>query len=70
MGSFGFFTGIFAFIIAIIWICAPFALFGIKPLLREIRELQKTANEQQNRTNWLLEQADREAVNRHKGGPT
>lgn len=34
-----------AFIIAVLWVILPFAVFGIKPLAREIIEQQKKTNE-------------------------
>lgn len=36
---------IFALILTILWILVPFALFGIKPLLRELITEQRRANE-------------------------
>ncbi len=36
---------IFALILTILWILVPFALFGIKPLLRELVTEQRRANE-------------------------
>lgn len=40
----------FGFIVAILWICMPFAIFGTKPILRELLAEQK-------KTNKLLEEA-------------
>lgn len=36
---------IFGLILAVLWILVPFALFGIKPLLRELIAEQRRANE-------------------------
>lgn len=44
---------VFALVLAVCWIVLPFALIGTKPLLRELISLQQ-------RTNSLLEQAERE----------
>jgi hypothetical protein len=41
---------VLGFIIAILWVLMPFAIFGTKPLLRELIA-------EQNRTNRLLEEA-------------
>lgn len=35
---------LFAVLIAILWIILPFAMFGIKPLLRELIREQRTTN--------------------------
>ena len=36
---------IFALILTVLWILVPFALFGIKPLLRELITEQRRAND-------------------------
>ncbi|MBO9716722.1 MAG: hypothetical protein J7507_07895 [Pseudoxanthomonas sp.] len=36
---------IFGLILTVLWILVPFALFGIKPLLRELIAEQRRANE-------------------------
>ncbi|HYB11101.1 MAG TPA: hypothetical protein VEJ16_15670 [Alphaproteobacteria bacterium] len=33
------------FILAVLWFCLPFAVFGVKPLLREVLEQQRQTNE-------------------------
>ena len=43
LAAFGLIGTLFAFVLAILWILVPFAIFGIKPLLRElISEQRKT----------------------------
>lgn len=44
------FVWILAFIIAVLWVLMPFAIFGTKPILRELLAEQK-------RTNRLLQEA-------------
>ncbi len=42
-GVFGLFIGLFFLVLAILWLLVPFAVFGIKGLLRDlIREQQRT----------------------------
>ena len=46
--GYGIFTiigAIFGLILTVLWILVPFALFGIKPLLRELIAEQRRANE-------------------------
>jgi len=38
-------VGIFGFVLAVCWIVLPFALIGLKPLLRELIREQKRTNE-------------------------
>ena len=45
MGAFGLLFLLLFFILVLIWIVLPFAVFGIKDLLREIIEEQKKTNE-------------------------
>lgn len=45
MGIFMIVGAIFALILTVLWILVPFALFGIKPLLRELITEQRRANE-------------------------
>ncbi|MDP2681974.1 MAG: hypothetical protein Q8P28_04085 [Deltaproteobacteria bacterium] len=45
MGAFGLLFLLLFFILVLIWIVLPFAVFGIKDLLREIVEEQKKTNE-------------------------
>lgn len=40
---------LFVFVVGILWICMPFAIFGTKPILRSLLEEQR-------RTTQLLEQ--------------
>lgn len=47
LAVFGFFGTFFALLLAILWILVPFAIFGIKPLLRDLIY-------QQQRTNTML----------------
>jgi len=35
---------LFALLLVILWIILPFAMFGIKPLLRELIQEQRTTN--------------------------
>jgi hypothetical protein len=43
LAAFGLIGTLFVFVLAILWILVPFAIFGIKPLLRElIAEQRKT----------------------------
>ena len=44
------FVWVLAFIIAVLWVLMPFAIFGTKPILRELLAEQK-------RTNALLQEA-------------
>lgn len=46
-------VGVFLFVVAILWFLVPFAIFGIKPLLRQLIA-------QTSRTNALLEELQRE----------
>lgn len=42
-GAFGLIGALFSIALAILWILVPFAIFGVKPLLRElITEQRKT----------------------------
>lgn len=45
MGAFGLLFLLLFFILVLIWMVLPFAVFGIKDLLREIIEEQKKTNE-------------------------
>ncbi|MEK6599451.1 MAG: hypothetical protein AABY52_03800 [Deltaproteobacteria bacterium] len=45
MGAFGLLFLLLFFILVLIWIVLPFAVFGIKDLLREAIEEQKKTNE-------------------------
>lgn len=45
MGIFMIIGAIFGLILTVLWILVPFALFGIKPLLRELVTEQRRANE-------------------------
>jgi hypothetical protein len=45
LAAFGAMGTLFVLILAILWILVPFAIFGIKPLLRELIANQKKANE-------------------------
>ena len=47
-----FFT-LFAVFVAVAWIILPFALFGLKPILRELLAETKKANEQRERLKSL-----------------
>lgn len=38
------FVYLFGFLIAVLWIILPFAMFGIKPLLRQLIREQRTTN--------------------------
>jgi len=43
LAAFGLIGTLFLFVLAILWICVPFAVFGIKPFLRQlIAEQSKT----------------------------
>ena len=43
LAAFGMIGTLLLFVLAVLWICVPFAIFGIKPLLRElIAEQRKT----------------------------
>ncbi|MEJ8846367.1 hypothetical protein [Variovorax rhizosphaerae] len=44
---------LFLIVLAILWICMPFAIFGTKPLLRELLAEQKKTNK------LLQDQVDR-----------
>jgi len=44
---------LFLIVLAILWICMPFAIFGTKPLLHELLAEQKKTNK------LLQDQADR-----------
>jgi len=47
---------IFVMVLTIVWITLPFAVFGIKPLLRKLIEEQKKLIEEQKKTNaWLAD---------------
>lgn len=48
------FVWLMAFVIAVLWVLMPFAIFGTKPLLRQLLAEQK-------RTNRLLEENARRA---------
>lgn len=37
--------GLFVLLLAVLWFCLPFAVFGIKPLLREVLAQQRITNE-------------------------
>jgi len=45
LGTSGLLFALFALILAILWILVPFAIFGIKGLLRDILREQRRANE-------------------------
>ncbi len=45
MSLFMIIVAIFGLILTVLWILVPFALFGIKPLLRELIAEQRRANE-------------------------
>jgi len=45
LGIFTIIGAIFGLILTVLWILVPFALFGIKPLLRELIAEQRRANE-------------------------
>lgn len=45
MSLFMIIAAIFGLILTVLWILVPFALFGIKPLLRELVAEQRRANE-------------------------
>ena len=45
LGGFGAALILFGFILAILWICMPFAVFGTKDVLRELIAEQKRTNE-------------------------
>lgn len=44
-GSLGLLFGLFAILILILWILVPFAIFGIKPLLRQLIAEQQRTNQ-------------------------
>lgn len=48
--------GFIGLVLAIIWFCVPFALFGIKPLLESIGALLRGTQSRLDKTNELLEQ--------------
>ncbi len=54
MGTLVVVAWVFLIILAILWICMPFAIFGTKPLLRQLLAEQK-------KTNKLLEEAAKRA---------
>lgn len=43
--AFGVVIFVFSLILAVLWILVPFAVFGIKPLLRQLISEQKRTNE-------------------------
>ena len=43
-GTLGIAVFVFLIVLAILWFCLPFAVFGLKPLLREILAEQKQTN--------------------------
>lgn len=45
LAMFGVVGTLFAFLLAVLWILVPFAIFGIKPLLRDLIHHQKRAND-------------------------
>ena len=45
LAAFGVFGMIFMFFLRILWILVPFAIFGIKPILRDLLKEQKRSNE-------------------------
>lgn len=51
--GFGVFAWLFLLVLAILWMCMPFAIFGTKPILRELLAEQKKTNK------LLQEQSDR-----------
>lgn len=55
---------IIAVVIAILWICMPFALFGTKPILRELLAEQRKTNK------LLAEAAERARAQAVAPGPT
>lgn len=60
LGAFVAIAWLFLVVLAILWIAMPFAIFGTKPILRELLTEQK-------RTNKLLQdQADRAKAIREK----
>jgi hypothetical protein len=44
LAAFGIIGTLFFLLLAILWIVIPFAIFGIKPLLRELIAEQRKAN--------------------------
>ena len=52
LGGVGVALVLLVFVVMLLWICMPFAIFGTKPLLRELLA-------EQQRTNRLLEEAAR-----------
>lgn len=38
-------VALFILLLAVLWFCLPFAVFGIKPLLREVLAQQRITNE-------------------------
>jgi hypothetical protein len=45
LAAFGMFGMIFTLFLAILWILVPFAIFGIKPILRDLLKEQRRSNE-------------------------
>ena len=45
LAAFGLIGTLLLFVLAILWICVPFAIFGIKPLLRELIAEQRKSQE-------------------------
>lgn len=45
LAAFGLIGTLFLLILAILWILVPFAIFGIKPLLRDLFHEQRRTNE-------------------------
>ena len=45
LAAFGVFGMIFMFFLAILWLLVPFAIFGIKPILRDLLKEQRRSNE-------------------------
>jgi hypothetical protein len=45
LAAFGLVWALFLVVLAILWVLVPFAIFGIKPLLREVCDHQKKTNQ-------------------------
>lgn len=63
IGGFAIVIWLFLIVLAVLWICMPFALFGTKPILRQILAEQKKTNAllqaQADRAREIRERADR-----------
>lgn len=59
------YVGVIAlFIVAILWVLLPFAVFGMKDIARELVAAQNSANELQRQNNIKLDQIIAQNANR------